>query len=441
MKLFYALIIIIFFQNCSFDNKTGIWKNDNYSSKINNDLFEGFETLSSTNEEFNEIIPLDKNFKFVSSNSISNSEWKDIFYDQTNNLKNFKYNDLNQLKFKSKKLSKYELNKSILFEEKNLITSNQKGDIIIYSVNDDIIITKFNFYKKKFKKIKKIINFIVDNNTIYVSDNIGYLYALDYKQNKILWAKNYKIPFRSNLKLFKNKLIASDQNNNLSFFDKNTGEVLKIIPTEETVVKNLFINNLSLNEKSLFFLNTYGSLYSIDIESMRINWFINLNQSLDLNPSNLFFGNQIINSEDKIVVTSNQFTYVINSSTGSTTYKKNISTKIKPIILNDYLFLISNNNLFISMDLNTGKILFSYDVNEQISKFLDVKKKKVEFKNIFAANNKIYIILKNSYILNFNINGKLENINKLPSKINSQPIFIDNSLMYLDFKKKLSIID
>ena len=80
MKLFYALIIIIFFQNCSFDNKTGIWKNDNYSSKINNDLFEGFETLSSTNEEFNEIIPLDKNFKFVSSNSISNSEWKDIFY-------------------------------------------------------------------------------------------------------------------------------------------------------------------------------------------------------------------------------------------------------------------------------------------------------------------------------------------------------------------------
>ena len=79
-----------------------------------------------------------------SSNSISNSEWKDIFYDQTNNLKNFKYNDLNQLKFKSKKLSKYELNKSILFEEKNLITSNQKGDIIIYSVNDDIIITKFS---------------------------------------------------------------------------------------------------------------------------------------------------------------------------------------------------------------------------------------------------------------------------------------------------------
>jgi hypothetical protein len=30
------------------------------------------------------------------------------------------------------------------------------------------------------------------------------------------------------------------------------------------------------------------------IKTMKINWFINLNQSLDLNPSNLFFGNQII---------------------------------------------------------------------------------------------------------------------------------------------------
>jgi outer membrane protein assembly factor BamB len=441
MKLLYALIIIIFFQSCSFDNKTGIWKNDNYNTKVDNDLFEDFQTLSSTNENFNKIIPLDKNFKFISLNPINNSEWKDIFYDQTNNLKNFKYNNLNQLKFKSKKLSKYELNKSILFEEKNLIVSNQKGDIIIYSINNNTIITKFNFYKKKFKKIKKVINFIVDNNIIYISDNIGYLYALDYKKNKIIWAKNYKIPFRSNLKLFNDMLIASDQNNNLSFFNKNTGEVLKIIPTEETTVKNLFVNNLSLNEKSLFFLNTYGSLYSIDLESRRINWFINLNQSLDLNPSNLFFGNQIINNGDKIVVTSNQFTYVINTNTGSIIYKMNISTQIKPLILNDYLFLIAKNNLIISMDLSTGKILFSYDVNEQISKFLNIKKEKVEFKNIFVANNKIYIILKNSYILNFNINGNLENINKLPSKINSQPIFIDSSLMYLDFKKKLSIVD
>ena len=37
------------------------------------------------------------------------------------------------------------------------------------------------------------------------------------KKIKLLWAKNYKIPFRSNLKIYKNKLIAANQNNNLFF--------------------------------------------------------------------------------------------------------------------------------------------------------------------------------------------------------------------------------
>ena len=34
---------------------------------------------------------------------------------------------------------------------------------------------------------------IVENNVVYVSDNLGYLYAYNYNKQKILWAKNYKI--------------------------------------------------------------------------------------------------------------------------------------------------------------------------------------------------------------------------------------------------------
>ena len=41
----------------------------------------------------------------------------------------------------------------------------------------------------------------------------------------------------------------------------------------------------------------------LDIKEMKLNWFINLNQSIDLNPSNIFFGGEII-SKDKIIVSS-----------------------------------------------------------------------------------------------------------------------------------------
>ena len=117
---------------------------------------------------------------------------------------------------------------------------------------------------------------------------MNYPKNLIYLSDKLLWAQNYKIPFRSNLKLYENRLVAANQNNILYFFDKNSGEILKLIPTEETLIKNQFENNISISKNFTYFLNTYGSFYAIDNKSMQILWFINLNQSNDLNPSNLF---------------------------------------------------------------------------------------------------------------------------------------------------------
>ena len=52
-----------------------------------------------------------------------------------------------------------------------------------------------------------------------------------------------------------------------------------------------------------------------------------------------------------------------------------------------------------------------------------------------------YCIPKNSYVLTFSLKGELEKIIKLPSKIKSNPIFINNSIAYLDQKNKISLVD
>ena len=116
--------------------------------------------------------------------------------------------------------------------------------------------------------------------------------------------------------------MSANQNNSLFIFDKLTGDILKTIPTEETVIKNKFINNLSLSTSSLYFLNTYGSLYSISLRNLQIEWFLNLNKSVDINPSNLFMSNQIVNFNNKLVVSSNQNLQIINSIDGSILSKK-----------------------------------------------------------------------------------------------------------------------
>tara|TARA_Y100000591_G_scaffold327587_1_gene352362 strand:+ start:6474 stop:7802 length:1329 start_codon:yes stop_codon:yes gene_type:complete len=442
MRIFFIFLIFTFFQHCSFDNKSGIWKSETkvLNNEASDDLSQ-FEDLNTDKSSFKKELSIKNNFNFNLPKVYSNSVWPDIFYNQSNNFKNFKYSDLNRKLFQSKKITKNKIDNYILFENNNIISTDQAGNINIYSLKDNKKIFQFNFYKKKFKKNKKKLNIIIENNVIYASDNLGYLYSLDLINKKILWAKNFKIPFRSNLKIFKNKLILSNQNNHLYYVNKRNGNILKLIPTEETTVKNKFENNISIYKDSTFFLNTFGSLYSIDNEKMQINWFINLNQTSTLTPSNLFLGNKLIANKNKIIVTTNNFTYIMDSNTGSILYKKNFSSLIKPLLIDNYLFLISKNDLFISLNLNNGEIIYSYDINKKISEFLNTKRKKAKFKNIFMLNNKIYIFLENSYVVIFEVIGNIEKIIKLPYKLNSQPIVIEDSIIFFNFKNKISIVN
>ena len=321
MKIIKISLLIFLLGGCSFDTKSRIWKNQNQGLS-SNENFKEFETLSNVNETFYEIIELRNSYKFRSFQTVENNLWFDKFYNGSNQLENFQYKDLNTLNFKSKKIQRGQFSDYILYDKGNIILNDKKGNIIVYSKENRNIIAKFNFYKKKFKNFNFNLNLVLDNDIIYVSDNIGYLYALDYKKNKLLWAKNYKVPFRSNLKISGSKLIAADQMNHLYFFDKNNGNTLKLIPSEETIVKNEFINNLALNNNNLFYLNTYGSLYSININNLNLNWFQNFNQSLDINPSNLFEGNGLVSIDNKLILSTDKNIYILDTSTGAILLEK-----------------------------------------------------------------------------------------------------------------------
>ena len=97
--------------------------------------------------------------------------------------------------------------------------------------------------------------------------------------------------------------------------------------------------------------------------------------------------------------------------------------------------------MLISFDIENGTIVYSYDLNEKISKFLNIKKKEAQFKFFTLAKNNLFIILENSYFLKLDISGELLDINKFNSKMKSNPIFINNSILYLDSKNKLLAVN
>ena len=442
MKIFFYILVIIFLQNCSFDNKSGIWENSSTEIKKTDKNFKDFKQVVLENENFfNDVVELKKGFKFFLTPLSFPKKWNDLFFNENNINANYSYSDENQIIFQSKKISRNKINKNILYNRNLLVASDDEGNIIVYSIKHKKILHKYNFYKKKFKNIEIKLYYILKDNYLYVSDNIGYLYAYNYLNNNIVWAKKFDAPFRSNLKIDKKKLFLADENNNLFIVDIKDGSVLRKIPTEEVLIKNNFENNIATNKKNLFFLNNFGSLYSINKNDLRINWFINVNSSIASNIEKLFFSNEIKLFDDNLIISTDNILQVLNNEKGFTKFKIPISSQISPIINNDYIFVISRNNLLISLQISTGKILYSYNINQLISDYLRSKKKKVQIKLMRLINNKIFIFLDNSFVVKVDVNGELKEIYKLPKKINSNLIFIENSLIYLNNNNKIIILN
>ena len=148
MKLLYSLIILLILNSCSFDNKTGIWKNNNeilVKKNSNEKILKDFKTLSISSELFDKEIPLNNKFKFKISPAINNLEWNDVFFQYNNSSKNFTFNDLNKLILISKKVSRHKINNNILYKDNFFIASDVKGSLILFSIKENKVIQKFNF--------------------------------------------------------------------------------------------------------------------------------------------------------------------------------------------------------------------------------------------------------------------------------------------------------
>ena len=440
MIKFLIIVIIILLPHCSFDNKTGIWKNNNTADLKKEDKFKDFKTLYSKKKKFDKIIIPSNELTINLSSVKSNLQWLDEYYQNSNNLENFSYKNQNKIIFKSKRLSTKKTRERLVFDGDKALVADEKGNIVVYSFSSKEITFKYNFYKKQFRNIKKNLNIIISDGIIYVGDNLGYLYALNYINGKLLWAKYFQIPFKSNLKIIDDTIVLADANNSLYFINKSNGDKLKIIPTEENIIQNDFISSLAINENFLFYLNTYGSLYSID-RNQKINWFVNLNQSLDLNPNNLFYSNPLVIFKDKVIVSTAEYLYVLNIETGATISKTSISSIIKPQISKKTLFLITKDNLLVCLNVDSGEIIYSVDINQEIASFLKIKKKSITVKSFAIVNNNLFVFLRNSYLVKFSKKAKIQNINKLPINLGSFPIFINDSIIYLDQKNKLVVLD
>ena len=176
--IFFLTFILL--TNCSLDNKTGIWKEENKSVKKTEkeDLGPKFQIFSSSKHNIKEVT---FNKKVNLKKPIKNVSWSMSDLNLQSNLGNLYLSGINK-KFLKKQAGKNKFNvakvlSSPIVIDDAIIVSNNSGTI--YKIDKrGKIRWKINIYKKINKKFYKSLSYIFYKGNIFISDNLGFIYVV-----------------------------------------------------------------------------------------------------------------------------------------------------------------------------------------------------------------------------------------------------------------------
>ncbi len=448
----FILIFIIFTYGCSFDNKTGIWKDASefpVYSGVNNTIEDQtdnqYEQVFSNKKTFYEEKNNEDNIKLTLDAAQKNTNWQQEFGNNYNNISNYSYSNNKVLTYKSKRLSKLShkhnhINNHFIFKEDKIISYDHKGTIFIFSITENKKIFEFNFYQKKFKNYLKELYMALDNGNLYVADNLGYMYVVNIEKNNIKWAKNFGIPFRSNIKILDNQIFLANQDNILYSVNTINGNINWQFSSNIILLKSEFKNNIALDETedNLLFLNTAGQLYSLNYISQRINWVLNFKSPTVSTETNLFLSYPIAIKNNNLIVSTENGLSNYDVITGERKWSFSLDPFIKPIVTNYYVFSFTKNNLLVCNDVKTGDVLWSKNIFNEVNNEKKINKiGKIISLNI--ADGDINLFSSEGYILSFTYeNGNLKYFEKLSNNgISSQIIYANDEMYLFDNRNKL----
>ena len=435
-KINLIFFILIIYSGCSFDTKSGIWKEKKQEPKN----IAKITKLSSNQERFANSLNTDFIINFNSLPKQNNS-WPMSGLNLSNFVGHLSFDEKNN-KYSKKKIKAIQQNKikehSLVIGNNYYITNDSKGTITKYTNNEKSLWSK-NVYNKKEKKLLKKISLTVFEDVIYVIDDLGKYYSLNLNTGKLIWINQHKVPFISQIKVFDNKIFTIDGSNTLRCYSAIDGKELWNIQTEPAFIKTDKKLSIVLNSNSVIFTNTLGDIVKANIENGRIIWFMPMQNTLIPYSTNFLETSDIV-LRNKSLYFSNNFSklYSLSLRTGELNWEQDINSILRPIIIDDILFTISTDGYLVAIDALKGNIIRS---NYILDKFKRKQLEKLSIQGFLVASNKIIITTNLGYIILCSLNtGKIDKIFKISNSELSEPL-ISNNKMYVVTKNSVVIFD
>jgi outer membrane protein assembly factor BamB len=441
-KFIVFLLYFILLSNCSFDNKTGIWKDSKKQRAKIEELEKKQRSIIKTTKIYsseviyNKEVYLDK--KIILSKPKKNLSWTTSSLNQQNSTGHMYLSGFENI-FLKKKIGKnkfltYQEVTNILAYEDSLVFSDDKGTI--YNINKfGTVIWKKNIYSKNYKKLFKSLRISIIKNNLYVSDNLGFVYLVNLYDGNLVWVRNFDIPGASYIKVSKNYIFLIDQDNKILCINPKNGNLIWDLLSISSFIKSNNLLSLGISDDGFLFANTSSAdLYKINPKTGQVVWSSNTAESLYSNATDFYKSSQILIEKDEIIYSSGKSTFSQDVRTGAMNWKSEISSVGAPIVDGNNIFIVTENGYFAILDRKNGNIISS----SNIFKILKKRKQKTKVTSFLLASNKIIAITSNgNLIVSSAISGKPEFFKKMSNKTNSQIIINDGSLYLLTEKSKI----
>ena len=418
IKRYFYLIIFLFLLDCSLNPNSKFWTKekkifvDKSSTSI---ILKGKkQSLNEFNQNFK--ITLPKNLKRNSNQQLNN----DGFINFDANLEKMsKYN------FKTiKSFSNFE--PEILIDRDHLFYFDSNGSIIKFDNNSNIV-WKQNHYSKQDKKLQPILFFGKSGEDLFIADSVANYYVINKNTGALKWKKKHSSSFNSQIKIFEDRALVIDMENQLRCFSLDTGDLIWSVKTQQSLLRSQKKQSLILKNDKVYFSNSIGDVTAVNISNGRIIW-------QTPTQSNVSFGNtyflklsDIVSDKDSIFFSNNngQF-FSIDLLSGGINWKQDFSSELRPAIISDYIVTISDNGLLVVINKETGQII---RINDLFKHFKEKRKKNYQPIGFLVGKFYMYISTNNGRILVVNFKeGKIEKTLKLDNNKLQRPVYFNKSL-------------
>ena len=429
IKFLRIFLIFFFVSNCSL-NQSEFWTKEKKIEKEKKFTIKKFTKEKKVLEkELNPNLKITLSAKLIKNSFINNLDNNNGRINYNGNLKS-----ISRYKF-SKIDDFYQFEPEIVFDNNSVIFFNNNGSILKFDESSRLIWKK-NYYTKLEKKLKPILFFANNKDTLIVTDNIAKYYAINIKTGELLWSKNNSAVFNSQLKIYKDKFLVIDFENILRCFSIKDGKEIWKIKSEKTFINSQKIFSLIVVDNNVYYNNSIGDITAVNIDSGNLLWQTPTQDNTVYEESLFLKTSDLIANNNSIIFSNNKNEFFsLDIKTGTINWKQKINSSLRSTLVDDIIFAISLEGYLIVIDNQSGNIIRITDIFNQMKK---KKRSKIKPVGFIVGSKNIYLTTDHGRLMIIDIvSGRTKSILKIDNDKISRPFVLNQNLYII---KENSII-